>query len=563
MNTKQLLTAAILLTIFVCALPVPAKVAAVSSRSMKTSFSVFSLERKKKKIRGFITQIISPTSFEIDDYKITRDEALILDFENQGADINFKPGDLRVGTEIEVQGLHDEESGEMTATKISIDLDQFRKLKNTTVLTRDPENVRKTEKGWQGVFWADGRRVRIDETTQVLFELNKTEKKEAAKEIKEGKETKKTKNQADSKKKESKKSDDAITSDVKSNPSETTSETPAVQTVDADKLPENLPEEDEFTGSEPLKNISEVRSGMFATYEGIEQSDGTVLVSRIIFIKNELEKGEEQFWKSLKIKEKTANFTSGSPGELKIDRIGKFKLLPNKEVQDYVARIGESLIPAYQRSLPADSPQKIPFKFYVISNKQVNAFATANGIVVINSGMLTMLENEAQLAAVIAHEISHATQEHSWRQLNKDKGKRRALMIGGIAAAAFGLPGVNNILQLTLAAMVNGYQRRLENQADRIGLEYMTAAGYDPREAPRVWKLMAKKNGDMPTNFFWSSHENHATRRSFLMVEIRNNYADLDFTNLKKGDVDDYEKIVTMTTEAAQKKKKIKVKIAE
>jgi predicted Zn-dependent protease len=176
--------------------------------------------------------------------------------------------------------------------------------------------------------------------------------------------------------------------------------------------------------------------------------------------------------------------------------------------------------------------------------------------------MLVLLENEAQLAAVIAHEISHATQEHTWRQLNKDKGKRTALLIGGLAAAAFGLYAVSDIIQLTLGAMVNGYQRRLENQADRIGLEYLVAAGYDPREAPRVWKLMAKKYGNAPTNFFWSSHSNNAERRSFLMLDIRNNYSDLNFDQLKKGDESEYQRYVSLTQDAAAKKKKIKVKAA-
>lgn len=471
---------------------------------------------KKIKIRGYITNIISPTSFEIDDYKITKDEALVLDFENQSSEIQFKSEDVHVGTEIEVQGLFNDETDELKATKVTIDLEQFRKLKNTTVLTRNPETVERIENGWKGILWADGRRLRIEPTTQVLFELNKSEKKEAEKE---------------GKKKEEKKKND-----------------------DSDE------ETDEFTESEPLKSISDVKAGMFVTYEGIEQPDGTVLCSRIVFVKNELEKGEGNFWKSLAVKEKPANFSEGNPGELKVDQVGKFKLLPNEEVQNYVKRIGENLIPAHQKALRDDDPQKIPFRFYVVSDKDANAFATANGIIVINSGMIAHLENEGQLAAVIAHEISHATQEHSWRQMNKDKGKRTAIAIGGIAAAAFGMYGVADVMQLTLAAMQNGYQRRLENQADRIGLEYMVAAGYDPREAPRVWKLMGTKYGDAPTNFFWSSHENHTNRRSFLMVEIRNNYSQMNLNGMKKGDETEYEKIVLFTKDAASKKKKIKVK---
>ena len=466
---------------------------------------------KKVKIRGFITNIISPTSFEIDEYKITKDSTVVFDFENQDVGVQFKPEDIRIGTEIEVQGLLDEETDELKATKVTIDLEQFGKLKNTTVLTQNPTGIQKTEKGWQGILWADGRRIRIEETTEVLFELNKSEKKAAKNEAK-----------PDKNKKEEEIADDT----------------------------------DEFTESEKLKSISDVKSGMFATYEGVRQADGTVLASRIVFWKNELEDKEKKFWESLKITEKAANFSAGDPGELKINQIGKFKLLPNDEVQKYIQNLGEKLIPPHQRMLADGDAEKIPFKFYVIREKQANAFATANGIVVINSGMLALLENEAQLAAVISHEIAHSTQEHTWRQMNKDKGKRTAIAIGGIAAAAFGLYGVTDILQLTLAAMVNGYQRRLEDQADRVGLEYMIAAGYDPREAPRVWKVMSKKYGDVPNTFFWSSHSNNASRRSFLMVEIRNNYSQIDLNSMNKGNAEEFENIKNLTEVAAEKKKK-------
>lgn len=467
---------------------------------------------KKIKIRGYITNIISPTSFEIDDYKITKDKSVVLEFENKESGVQFKPEDIRVGTEIEVQGTYDEETGELNANKVVIDLEQFSKLKNTSVLTRTPDGIEKTEAGWKGVFRADGRRIKIEDTTQVLFELNKSEKKE----VKEAaKNSKKEKAKAEA-------------------------------------------ETDEFDDSEPLKSVSDVKAGMFATYEGVEQADGTVLASRVVFWKNELEDKEKKFWDSLGVKEKPANFAEGNPAELKIDQIGKFKLLPDDEVQNYVKNLGEKLIPAHQKSLAADDPQKIPFKFYVVRDSDTNAFATANGIIVINSGMISLLENEAQLAAVLAHEISHSTQEHTWRQLNKDKGKRTAIMVGGIAAALAGLDGLSDILQLTLMAMTNGYQRRLENQADRVGLEYMVAAGYDPREAPRVWKLMAKKNGDVPNNLFWTSHANNATRRSFLMVEIRNNYSAMDLNAMNKGAEGEYDRIKLLTEEAAKKKKKVK-----
>src|SRR5687767_13611855 len=113
MYKKQIYTFFVLLSVFCSVLPLSAGGASTI---------------KKIKIRGFITNIISPTSFEIDDYKITRDEAIVLDFENQSSDIQFKKEDIRIGTEIEVQGLFNDETDELKATKITIDLDQFRKL---------------------------------------------------------------------------------------------------------------------------------------------------------------------------------------------------------------------------------------------------------------------------------------------------------------------------------------------------------------------------------------------------------------------------------------------------
>lgn len=118
---------------------------------------------KQVKISGYITNIISPTVFEIDDIKVSRSETLTFTLENQDASLLFKPEDLRIGTEIEVQGMLDDQTNELKAGKVIVDLDQFRKIKNTTVLTRTPDGIIKGEKGWNGVFWADGRQIRIDD----------------------------------------------------------------------------------------------------------------------------------------------------------------------------------------------------------------------------------------------------------------------------------------------------------------------------------------------------------------------------------------------------------------
>src|SRR5262249_33507572 len=155
----------------------------------------------------------------------------------------------------------------------------------------------------------------------------------------------------------------------------------------------------------------QVRLNTFVSYQGVREKDGSVHANKVEFTENELTTGEARLWKMLRPKVKAPNYTSPRPGELRIQRVGKFKLTPNSAVQNYDQEIGMSLVPEYQRNLPAGDPQKIPFQFFVVDQKEPNAFALPNGTVVLHSGMLMMLENEAQLAAVIGHEIAHATQE--------------------------------------------------------------------------------------------------------------------------------------------------------
>ena len=82
------------------------------------------------------------------------------------------------------------------------------------------------------------------------------------------------------------------------------------------------------------------------------------------------------------------------PGELKLDRVGKFTFLADQAVQDYVASIGRRLIPAFQAELSDTDPRKIPFRFHVVLDDEANAFATPNGIVVVHSGLIELLETK-------------------------------------------------------------------------------------------------------------------------------------------------------------------------
>lgn len=470
---------------------------------------------KKQKIHGFVTNVISSTQLEIDDYKVMRDVTLNLEFENVDEEqaIAFKAEDIRVGTELIISGDYDDETGELQAQSIKVILNENRKIKRTVLLERPPE-IESNGESWKGSFFADGQRISVTAATLVVLKLNKSEREQ---------------------------------------------EKRLRKAARKDKEQKKLANSEDNEPSTRLNAIEQIKPNTFMTYEGTRNEDGTITATRLEFVKNELENGESKIWKQLKTKIKASNFVQGKAGELKINKVGKFKLVPNEEAQEYLTKLGRSLIPALQKTVPEQ--ERIPFQFFLVQEKHPNAFATANGIIVVHDSMLEALENESQLAFVLAHEISHSIQEHTWRQMQYHRKKLTALAIGGAVAGAFGGWGsaIQNIATLTEGAVRNGYSRDLENQADRLALEYLVSAGFDPREAPRAWKIMSIKYGDQSSDFFWSRHDSNATRRSYLMAELRNNYADMDFSKFTE-DQGQFDRVAEVIKAGRQNKYKVKIK---
>ena len=198
------------------------------------------------------------------------------------------------------------------------------------------------------------------------------------------------------------------------------------------------------------------------------------------------------------------------------------------ELVRYVSQVGDSLVPAWV------DPNELGFNFTAIDDPSLNAFALPDGSVVVHTGLLAILENEAQLATVLGHEIAHATHRHGYRgykNQNKMKWLQLGAIAGGIAVGAATDKGWAGALAglgagLTVSAMVNGHGRKLEDEADRIGLNYMVDAGYDPFQAPEVWRVFDSYTADQNAvqNFFFSDHSTHAARISNLTREINAHY---------------------------------------
>ncbi len=162
-----------------------------------------------------------------------------------------------------------------------------------------------------------------------------------------------------------------------------------------------------------------------------------------------------------------------------------------------VRRVGEAIV----KSMRLDP--YIRFRFAVVNSPVPNAFALPDGQIYVHQGLLALLENEAQLAAVLAHEVIHVEGHHSIVNARQARAK-----VGGMIALSVILGDIGNLINIAFVAAIIGYGRDLEKEADVRGLERTLEAGYDPREMPRVFELLDQDpEGDRPgVSVVWSNH---------------------------------------------------------
>jgi predicted Zn-dependent protease len=190
------------------------------------------------------------------------------------------------------------------------------------------------------------------------------------------------------------------------------------------------------------------------------------------------------------------------------------KIYDDPLLDEYLAKVADRLIPGEVKAAGAPG-----FRFVVFRDPTLNAFAMPNGRVFIHTGLLARLENEAQLATILGRELTHVTHRHMLKAY-RDGGSTRLLIGAALAAEDQARGGdAGNIflgLGLTLAhaAAVTGYNRDLEREADEEGLAHLVRAGYDPREAPRIFELLRMDHGEGGTleTFFFGSHSRLAER---------------------------------------------------
>ncbi|MFZ5450422.1 MAG: M48 family metalloprotease [Thermodesulfobacteriota bacterium] len=164
-------------------------------------------------------------------------------------------------------------------------------------------------------------------------------------------------------------------------------------------------------------------------------------------------------------------------------------LIHDPFLTSYINRLGKKL--AAQMG-----PQPFKYKFFIVQDPTMNAFAVPGGYVFLHTGMITMAEREGELAGVIAHEISHIYCRHMAKLMEKSKAATIATLIGAMASIFLG----GALMQpLLVGAMAGGqsamlaYSRDFEAEADAMGFKWMLKAGYNPRDMMSIFNKMNKQ----------------------------------------------------------------------
>lgn len=160
--------------------------------------------------------------------------------------------------------------------------------------------------------------------------------------------------------------------------------------------------------------------------------------------------------------------------------LAEFGSVEDQALQEYFSRIGLEMAKISHRP-------DLPWKFTVLDSPVVNAFAVPGGYIYLTRGILAYMNNEAELAGVMGHEIGHVTARHSVTQISQQELLGLGLGLGSVFSSRF--RQVSSLAEMGLGVLMLKYSRDYERQSDQLGIQYMAQAGYDPAQMSRLFQV--------------------------------------------------------------------------
>jgi predicted Zn-dependent protease len=196
--------------------------------------------------------------------------------------------------------------------------------------------------------------------------------------------------------------------------------------------------------------------------------------------------------------------------------ISKAKLANNLPAAKVLQRTGSRIAAVTGQS-------DFKWEYNLIDDKQLNAWCMPGGKIAVYTGILPFMKTEGGMAAVIGHEVAHATLRHSGQRMTQELGTQMVLGMAGASLA--NSPYQNQIMAAMGAGATVGvllpYGRGHETEADTIGLKYMAEAGYDPREALSFWERFSAATSQGAPPEFLSTHPGGETRINNLKKNMK------------------------------------------
>ncbi|MEX2489101.1 MAG: M48 family metalloprotease [Pseudomonadales bacterium] len=210
--------------------------------------------------------------------------------------------------------------------------------------------------------------------------------------------------------------------------------------------------------------------------------------------------------------------------------VAAFGYYQDEALQNYVDKVGQRIAAQSDRS-------DMDYTFTVLDDEMVNAMALPGGYIYITRGMLMHMNSEAELAAVLGHEIAHVTEKHA---IKSQRSGKVLEVLSQVAAVATGTPAAYELGSIFGGVLLSGYSREHELEADKVGAKYMARAGYSPeamletieilKAKDRIEVEQARAEDREPRIYhgFLSTHPDHDTRYKEVIRESSNLVEDYD-----------------------------------
>lgn len=198
--------------------------------------------------------------------------------------------------------------------------------------------------------------------------------------------------------------------------------------------------------------------------------------------------------------------------------LNEHKVVKGTKDAEMVGRVGQKIATAAERWLDANGYQgylkDYKWEFNLVDDKTVNAWCMPGGKIVVYTGILPIAKDEAGLAAIMGHEVSHALANHGQQRMSAAMLQQGGAIAGNLIIKD---PGTLNIFNQSygIATQLGGmlpFSRSHETEADEIGLYLMAIAGYEPLEAANLWRRMSAQSGGQEPPQFASTHPANDTR---------------------------------------------------